>query len=187
MNQDISTQDHIKEHIADIIRFIGDDPYREGLQETPSRIVRSYSELFNGYKQDPSNVLTFFEDDSSDELILLKDCEFISFCEHHILPFIGRAHLAYIPDGRVVGVSKLVRLLEIYTRRLQIQERICQQVTATLDKYLKPLGSACVLEASHMCMVARGVMKQNSKMVTSSLTGEFLKPEVRQEFLSLIK
>ncbi len=128
-----------------------------------------------------------FEDGSCDEVVLLKDIEFVSHCEHHMLPFLGKAHIAYIPNGKVLGVSKLARLLEIYSRRLQIQERLCQQITTALDEHLKPLGSACVIEAQHLCMVARGVQKQNSVMVTSSLTGVFRdKGEARSELLDMI-
>jgi len=169
-----------------LIEYTGDDPNREGLKETPSRVIRSYSEIFGGYKQSPEDVIKTFADGACKEMVVVRDIEFFSCCEHHMLPFVGRAHIAYLPDGKVIGVSKLVRLLEVYSRRLQIQERICQQVTSALDVHLQPLGSACVLEAKHLCMTCRGVNKQNSVMVTSSLTGEFHRPEVRQEFLSLI-
>ncbi len=176
-----------EENITRIIEYIGDDPNREGLQETPSRVVKSYSQLFSGYGVDVNQIIKVFEDDSCKEMVVLKDIEFYSTCEHHILPFFGKAHIAYIPDGRVMGVSKLARLLEVYSRRLQIQERICQQVTSALDTYLMPLGSACVLQAQHFCMTSRGVQKQNSIMVTSSLTGSFLEPAVRNEFLNFIR
>lgn len=172
-----------------LIEFIGDDPNREGLVETPDRVVRSYSELFGGYHTNPEEVLKIFEDDSCDEMVIVRDIEMYSTCEHHMLPFFGKAHIAYIPDGRVVGVSKLVRLFEVFSRRLQIQERLCEQVTKALDEYLKPKGSACVIEAKHLCMTGRGVNKQHSVMVTSSLTGAFREKDnpARHEFLSMIR
>ena len=177
----------MKEHIREILKYIGEDPDRDGLKETPDRVVRSWVEMFSGYNQDPHSVLKTFED-GYDEMVLLKNIEFSSTCEHHFLPFMGEAHIAYIPNKRVIGISKLARVLEIYSRRLQIQERLCAEVTKALDEVLTPLGSACILEASHLCMVCRGVKKQHSVMVTSSLTGVFRnKPEVRQELFSLIR
>lgn len=177
-----------EEAVQLMIRIIGDDPKREGLKETPDRVLKSYSEIFAGYTQNPKDVFKTFEDGACDEMVVLKDIEFVSFCEHHMLPFLGKAHIAYIPNGKVIGVSKLARLLDIFSRRLQIQERICQQVTEALMDYLQPKGAACVLEARHLCMCARGVGKQHSTMVTSSLRGEFLDhPEVRQEFLHFIR
>jgi len=184
----MSNEQGPEESIRRIIEFIGDDPNREGLLKTPQRVVRSYSELFSGYGKEPADVITVFEDGACDEMVIVRGVEFVSFCEHHMLPFIGTAHIAYVPDKRVIGVSKLVRLLEIYARRLQIQERLCQQVTKALDKHLKPKGSACVVMAKHLCMSCRGVGKQHSEMVTSSLTGSFLKsPEARGELFSLIQ
>ena len=176
-----------EDNIKRLLEYIGEDPKREGLLETPSRVVKSYEELFSGYKIDPASVLKVFENDSCDEMVILKDIEFYSQCEHHLQPFFGKAHIAYIPNGRVVGISKLARLLEVFSRRLQIQERLCEQVTTALMEHLAPKGAACVLEASHFCMCARGVGKQNSKMITSSLKGAFLEPTVRGEFLSMIK
>ena len=177
-----------EENVRRLIEFIGDDPSREGLLATPTRVLRSYGELFSGYHQNPEEVLTIFEDGACDEMVAVRNVEFYSVCEHHMLPFFGKAHVAYIPDGKVIGVSKLVRILEVFTRRLQIQERICQQITSTLDELLKPKGSACILEARHLCMTARGVQKQHSEMVTSSLTGVFLERgnDARQEFLSMV-
>lgn len=175
------------EAVRHILRYIGEDPTREGLFDTPSRVVRSWSELFGGYQKDPASVFKVFEDGACDELVLLKEVEWYSCCEHHMLPFFGKAHIAYIPNGKIIGVSKLARLLEIFSRRLQVQERLCTQITKALDEYLTPLGSACVLEATHLCMVMRGVQKQNSVMVTSSLTGVF-KDDInaRSELLRLI-
>jgi len=176
------------DNVRRLLEYIGEDPKREGLVETPNRVIRSYETLFGGYKQNPATVVKVFDDDSCDEMVLLKDVEFSSTCEHHMLPFYGKAHIAYIPNGKVIGISKLARILEIYARRLQIQERIGQQVTDCLMTFLKPKGAACVLEAQHLCMVCRGVQKQNSVMMTSSLTGVFLEhAQTRSEFFSMIK
>lgn len=174
--------------IDGIIRYIGDVPSREGLTETPERVLKSFDKLYGGYGQKVEDVVKVFTDGSCDEMVLLKNIELYSTCEHHMLPFFGQAHIAYIPKGKVIGVSKLARILEIYSRRLQIQERICQQVTTALDKVLEPIGSACILEAQHFCMTARGVEKQKSIMVTSSLTGEFKNnADARSELMHLIK
>lgn len=175
-------------HIRAIIRYIGENAEREGLKDTPERVVNSYRELFSGYNKNAEDILkTFSNHDQYDEMVLLRDIQWVSFCEHHMLPFTGKAHIAYIPKDKIVGISKLARLLEVYTRRLQIQERITVQITKAMDTYLNPLGSACVLEASHSCISCRGVGKQNSIMSTSSLTGVFRQPEVRSEFFHLIK
>lgn len=174
------------ENIRRLLEFIGDDPMRDGLRGTPDRVLKSYGELFSGYKKDPADVMRTFELGSYSQMVVLKDIEFTSTCEHHMLPFIGSAHLAYLPNGKVIGISKLVRLLEIFSRRLQIQERICDQVVAALMEHLQPLGAACVLEASHHCMVCRGVQKQHSVMITSSLAGVFKEPSVKAEFFAMI-
>jgi GTP cyclohydrolase I len=177
-----------QENVTRIIEYIGEDSEREGLRETPGRVVRSWDTLYGGYKVDPKTALKIFGEDSSDEIVLLKDIEFYSTCEHHMLPFFGKAHIAYIPQGKVVGISKLARILEVFSRRLQIQERLCQQITKLLDEELAPLGSACILEAQHFCMTARGVQKQNSIMVTSSLTGVFKNKDAsRAELFQMIK
>lgn len=179
--------------IEDAVRFIltaiGEDPYnREGLIETPSRVAKAYNELFAGYKMNPASVFKHFDADGCDQMVLLKDIEIYSTCEHHMLPFFGKAHIAYIPNKRVIGVSKLARLMDIFARRMQIQERIGEQITSSLMEYLQPKGAACVIEAQHFCMKARGVGKQHSIMVTSSLKGCFLEePETRSEFFNLIK
>lgn len=178
----------LHESIRNLLRYIGENPDREGLLETPDRVLRSYSELFSGYHQNPASVLKTFEDGACDEMVVLRDIEFWSCCEHHLLPFFGRAHIAYLPNGKIVGLSKLARLLEVYSRRLQVQERLTTQITEALDKHLHPLGSACVIEAKHLCMICRGVQKQQSTMITSSLTGAFReKPEVRGEFFQLVR
>jgi len=180
--------DSITDNVVRQLQFIGEDPNREGLRETPARVARSYAELYSGYKQNPADVFKVFQEGACDEMVILKNVEFCSMCEHHMLPFFGKAHIAYIPDGKVIGVSKLARLFEIYARRLQIQERIGQQVTSALDEFLKPKGSACIIEAQHYCMKGRGIKKQNSMMVTSSLSGVFRSnAETRAEFLSIIK
>lgn len=167
---------------------IGEDPNREGLVDTPDRIIRSWGELFGGYKESPETVLTTFTEGACDEMVILTNIEFFSTCEHHMLPFFGKAHIAYIPNNRVVGVSKLARLLDIFARRLQIQERIGTQVVDALMKHLEPKGAACVIEAQHLCMMMRGVEKQNSCMVTSALRGSFMhEPDTRAEFLRMIR
>lgn len=188
-----STQERsIQDNVTRILQFIGEDPTREGLLKTPERVVRSWGEIFGGYKIDPASVFTTFEADGYNELVLLKNIEFYSTCEHHMLSFSGRAHVGYIAHGRIVGISKLARLLDIYARRLQVQERIGQQVTQAIMRHLKPAGAACIIEAEHLCMRCRGVEKQNSVMVTSSLTGRFLEDSdagraARAELMGLIK
>jgi len=169
------------------LRFIGEDPEREGLKDTPNRITRSWGELFAGYHQDPKDLVREFDAETYDQIVLLTNIELYSMCEHHMLPFSGVAHVAYIPNGSVLGISKLARLVDIYARRLQIQERLGEQVTAFLMDVVHAKGAACIIQASHMCMRMRGCSKQNSTMVTSSLKGSFLaEPETRAELLQLI-
>ena len=176
------------QNINKIIQAIGEDPNREGLLDTPKRVVKSWSEIYSGYAKDPKDLFTTFDSDGYDQIVLLKDIELYSMCEHHMLPFFGKAHVAYIPNGRVIGISKLARLVDLYARRLQIQERIGQQVTNALMKYLDPLGAVCIIEATHMCMRMRGVAKQNSVMTTSSMTGVFMTaPEARNELMQLLR
>jgi GTP cyclohydrolase I len=178
----------IEINLREQLTYIGEDPDREGLKDTPQRIVRSWGELYRGYRQDPRMLLRHFDADSYDQLVLLKGSEFYSMCEHHMLPFTGVAHVAYVPNGRVLGISKLARLLDIYARRLQIQERIGEQVTAFLMDEVGARGAACVIEASHLCMRMRGCSKQNSIMVTSSLKGVFLTDTAaRAELMGLLK
>lgn len=170
------------------IEAIGEDTTREGLLDTPSRVIKSWKELYSGYEKDPKDILTVFEADGYNQIVLLKDIEMYSTCEHHMLPFFGKAHVAYIPGDHVIGISKLARLVDIYARRMQIQERIGDQVTEALMKYLKPKAAACIIEAKHTCMMMRGVNKQNSTMMTSSLKGSFLEDsKSRQELMSMIK
>lgn len=176
-----------EEAVRTLIRFAGDDPEREGLRETPDRVLRSYRETFAGYGQSPLDLMKTFEDVRYDEMVLLRDCEFWSTCEHHMIPFFGKVHIAYIPNGRVIGLSKLGRILDVFARRLQVQERLTVDVTSALMDGLQPLGAACIIEAKHLCMCSRGVQKQHSVMVTSSLTGVFREAEVRAEFLNLVR
>ena len=161
---------------------------REGLHETPKRILSSWEDLFYGYNESAEDHIKHFSSDGYDGIVLLKDIEFYSMCEHHMLPFFGRAHVAYLPGDRVIGVSKLARILDVFARRLQIQERIGEQVTHSLmTSALAPKGAACVIESKHMCMACRGVEKQHSVMVTSSLKGVFLdSPKSRAELFNLI-
>jgi GTP cyclohydrolase IA len=181
----------VEESVRQIFRYLGENIEREGLKDSPKRVVKSWDRLFGGYLQKPEDVLTTFEEDDVipyNQIILLKDIEFFSTCEHHFLPFVGKAHVAYVPSDKVVGISKLARIVEIYSRRLQIQERIGNQVTQALMKHLNPKGAACIIESKHFCMTCRGVEKQNSVMVTSSLRGVFAdRPETRQELMTLIK
>lgn len=184
---DETVQSHAENLVRALLTAIGDKPGREGLQDTPKRVVKSWQQIFGGYNTDPADLITTFSDvDGYDQIIVLRNIEFYSTCEHHMLPFTGYGHVAYLPNKKVIGISKLARLLDCFARRLQIQERICQQVTAALEKHLEPRGSACVLVAKHHCMSCRGVQKQNSEMVTSSLTGVFREPQAHHELLALI-
>ena len=174
-----------------IIRYIEgtNGTLREGLTRTPERVIDSFSELFNGYSEDPADVLdATFNAEGYDGIVLLRDIEFHSTCEHHLQPFHGRGHIAYIPTDRIVGISKLARILEMHARRLQNQERITKGIADDLEAYLKPLGCAVILEASHGCMQCRGVKKQNSVMTTSQMRGVFFdKSEARTELMQLIR
>ncbi|MGF7187461.1 GTP cyclohydrolase I [Robbsia andropogonis] len=172
-----------------MIRWAGDDPDREGLLDTPSRVVRSYDEFFAGYAIDPATLLstTFSEVDGYDEMVVLKDIRFESYCEHHMVPIIGKAHVAYLPNQRVVGLSKLARLVDAYAKRLQIQEKMTVQIADTLNATLEPKGVAVILEAAHQCMSTRGVHKAGSTMVTSRMLGAFREDaSTRREFLSIV-
>jgi len=175
------------ENIRRLLEYIGEDPERDGLKETPERVLNSYEKLYEGYSQNADDLVKVFNQ-KCDEIILLKNIEFYSTCEHHMLPFFGKAHIAYIPQNKVIGISKLARILEMFSRRLQIQERICNQVTETIKRILNPQGCACILEAQHFCMTSRGVEKQHSIVVTSSLKGVFLeKSTARAELMSMVK
>lgn len=175
--------------VRTLLRFTGDDPAREGLTETPSRVVRAYGELFAGYGIDPHALLkrTFSETDGYDEMVVLRDIAFHSHCEHHMVPFIGTAHVAYLPHRRVVGISKLARVIEAFARRLQIQERLTVQIADAVDTVLEPRGVAVVLRAQHQCMAMRGINKSGVSMVTSRMTGLFRDDSsTRREFLAMI-
>lgn len=178
-----------EQHIQELLKHIGEDVEREGLQDTPRRVIKSYKELFSGYNKEVKDVLTVFDSEEYDEMVVLKDIEFYSFCEHHMLPFFGKAHVAYIPNGKIVGLSKLARIVEIYARRLQNQERLTKQVANAIEEHLQPLGVAVVFEGEHFCMKARGVNKQHSVMKTACLTGVFRDDSnnARNEFYQLIK
>jgi GTP cyclohydrolase I len=178
-----------QEAVRTLIRWAGDDAEREGLLGTPDRVIRSYEEFFSGYHVDPVVLLerTFEEIEGYDEMVLLRDVRFESHCEHHMAPIIGRAHVAYLPDQRVVGISKLVRIIEAYAKRLQIQEKMTAQIANTINDVLEPQGVAVVIEAAHQCMTTRGVHKPGVTMVSSRMLGQFRSnPSTRREFLSLI-
>ena len=184
------SKEEAEEAVRTLIRWAGDDPTREGLIETPDRVVRSYAEFFSGYDMDPENVLakTFEESGGYDEMVLVRDIELESHCEHHMVPIIGRAHVAYIPANRVVGISKLARVVEIFAKRLQIQEKLTVDIASTIDKVLKPQGVAVVIEARHQCMTTRGVHKPGADTVTSQMLGVFRDdPSTRREFLTMIR
>jgi GTP cyclohydrolase I len=175
--------------VHNLLKGVGEDPEREGLLLTPERVAKSLRFLTKGYRQDPEQVLkqaVFTE--SYDEMVLVKDIDIYSMCEHHMLPFFGKAHVAYIPDGKIVGLSKIPRVVEVFARRLQVQERLTQQIRDAIQNVLNPRGVAVVIEATHMCMVMRGVEKQNSITTTSAMSGEFMKSQsTRSEFLRLIR
>ena len=174
--------------IEQLLKELGEDTKREGLDRTPERVEKTWRYLTSGYTQDVNTVLNdalFVED--YDEMVVVKDIDFFSLCEHHLLPFIGKCHVAYMPKRKIVGLSKIPRLVEMYSRRLQVQERLTTQIASTLDEVLQPRGVAVVMEAIHLCMLMRGVEKQNSKAVTSAMLGAFRdRPETRAEFMGLI-
>jgi len=176
--------------IRTLLRYAGDDPMREGLLDTPKRVAKAYSEWFGGYGQDPHDVLsrTFSESNGYDEIILLSNIDFQSHCEHHMVPIIGVAHVGYLPKDKVVGISKLARVVELYSKRLQIQEKMTRQIADAISEVLDPLGVAVVVEAKHHCMTTRGVRKSNVVMTTSAMYGRFREnPETRAEFLALVE
>ncbi len=175
------------QYYAGILERLGEDPSREGLMKTPERAAKAMQFLTQGYEQDGEEVLrsAMFREDYS-EMVIVKDIELYSLCEHHILPFFGKAHIAYIPNGYIVGLSKLPRVIDVFARRLQVQERLTDQILHCIQRTLNPLGVAVVIEAQHMCMMMRGVQKQNSLTTTSAFTGEFQRAETRMEFLNLI-
>jgi GTP cyclohydrolase I len=183
------SREQAEDAVRTLIRWARDDPAREGLRDTPARVVRAYEEFFSGYLQDPSEILarTFSEVGGYDEMIVMTDIRFESHCEHHMVPIIGKAHVGYLPDKRVVGISKLARLVEVYARRLQVQEKMTVQIADCLQKVLKPKGVAVVIEAAHQCMTTRGVHKPGVGLVTSRMVGAFRDdPSTRREFLAVI-
>ena len=179
----------MEEHIRSILKALGEDPDREGLKKTPARVSEALTFLTRGYRTDPDKVINdalFTEE--YEEMIVQKDIDFFSLCEHHLLPFFGKAHVAYIPRHKIVGVSKLARLVDVYARRLQVQERLTNQIATTIMGKLDPMGVAVVIEAEHLCMRMRGVEKQNSLIITSTLLGVFRsRQETRSEFMNLIR
>ena len=183
----LETTQEIKDKYLSILKEVGENPKREGLLKTPERASKAMQFLTQGYDLDAEAILksALFNEDYS-EMVIVKDIELYSLCEHHILPFFGKAHIAYIPDGKIVGLSKLPRIVDVFARRLQVQERLTDQIVNVIDKVLKPKGVAVVIEASHMCMMMRGVQKQNSVTTTSGFRGAFKNVETRLEFLKLI-
>ncbi|MBA2248921.1 MAG: GTP cyclohydrolase I FolE [Chitinophagaceae bacterium] len=179
--------DGLKKSYREIIGFLGEDPAREGLEKTPERIAKAMQFITQGYNIDAKAILNSakFHEEMS-QMIIVKDIELYSMCEHHMLPFYGKAHVAYIPNGWITGLSKIARVVDIYSRRLQVQERLTTQILNAITESLNPLGAAVVIEASHLCMMMRGVQKQNSVTTTSAFSGEFEKNETRSEFLKLI-
>jgi GTP cyclohydrolase I len=183
------TREEAEAAVATLIRWAGDDPAREGLEGTPDRVVRSYEEFYAGYTQDPEEILrtTFEETEGYDEMVVLRDITFQSHCEHHMVPIIGKANIAYLPSKRVVGISKLARVVEAYAKRLQIQEKMTAQIANAINDVLKPKGVAVVVEAEHQCMTTRGVHKPGVGMVTSTMLGAFREDgSTRREFLAII-
>jgi GTP cyclohydrolase I len=178
-----------EEHVRGLLAYLGEDANREGLRETPARVVRAMSEHFSGYRQDPAEYLakTFEEVEGYDELVLVSDIELFSHCEHHMVPFVGKAHVAYIPDGRVVGLSKVARVVDVFAKRLQVQEKLTKQIADAIQRHLKPQGVAVIVQCQHFCMCYRGVKKPGSWTTTSKLHGLFLKDAAaRMELFTLI-
>lgn len=177
-----------KEQFCDWIKFLGDDPDREGFRGTYERFLKSRQELFSGYHQDPKKAVTLFDAEGYDEMITTKDIDFFSTCEHHLLPFFGQAHIGYIPDKKIIGLSKFARIVDIFSRRFQNQERLTTQIADFLWQTIQPKGLGVILEAEHLCIKARGAEKQNSIVTTSAFRGTFkTRPETRSEFLTLIQ
>ena len=183
------SENQAEEAVKTLIRWAGDNPEREGLKETPKRVIRSYKDFFSGYNLDPREILSkkFKEVDGYDEIIILKDIRLESHCEHHMVPFIGTAHVGYLPKKKIVGLSKLARLVEAFAKRLQIQEKLTAQIANAIDEVLQPKGVGVIIEASHLCVATRGIHKPDSKMVTSRMLGSFRNDQAtRKEFLDLV-
>ena len=188
MNE-VKVEFELEDLVREFLAKIGEDPSREGLQKTPYRVARAYEFLTKGYRQDIDAVMNnaIFEEKYS-QIVIVKDIDFYSLCEHHLLPFFGKVHIAYIPDGKIIGLSKLPRIVEVFARRLQVQERMTEQIAETLYQYLQPRGVGVVVEGQHLCMMMRGVEKQNSVATTSAMLGEFHDDvKTREEFFNLIR
>ena len=180
--------DELAAHYRSIIQLLGEDPNREGMQKTPMRVAKAMQVLTRGYSQDPHQVLTdalFAE--KYNQMVIVKDIDVFSLCEHHMLPFYGKAHVAYIPNGHITGLSKIARVVDIYSHRLQVQERLTQQIKDCIQQTLKPLGVMVVIEAKHMCMMMRGIEKQNAITTTSDFSGAFNQAKTREEFMNLLR
>ena len=191
MNPETEYREGLEElaaHYKEVITLLGEDPEREGLQKTPLRVAKAMQILTRGYTQDPHKVLTdaLFEE-KYNQMVIVKDIDFFSMCEHHMLPFYGKAHVAYIPNGYITGLSKIARVVDIYSHRLQVQERLTQQIKDCIQNTLKPLGVMVVVEAKHMCMQMRGVEKQNAITTTSDFCGAFNQAKTREEFMNLLR
>ncbi len=183
----MSKKPTIETAVADLVTALGEQLGKNGLQKTPQRVAKAFEKIFSGYGQDPKTVLTTFEERAYDEMIVVKDIQFYSTCSHHVLPFFGKAHIGYIPSGKVIGLSKIPRLVEIYARRLQTQEHLTVEIAQALKDLIHPRGVGVVLDAQHLCMMARGIEKQGSNVVTSAMIGLFKKElNTRSEFLKLI-
>ena len=189
LDSDMARKEAIEEAVREILSNVGEDPDRQGLLQTPNRIARMYDEILAGYHVDPVALVNdALFDVEYDEMIVVKDIEFFSMCEHHMLPFFGRAHVAYIPDKKVIGLSKIPRIVEMFARRLQVQERMTQQIAELIDEVLSPLGVGVVVEGSHMCSMMRGVKKENARMVTSAMVGNFKEnSKTRNEFMEHLR
>lgn len=189
LEEDLARRQTIEEAVREILTHVGEDPEREGLQRTPDRVARMYDELLAGYHVDPVALVNeALFDVEYDEMIVVKDIEFFSLCEHHMLPFYGRAHVAYIPSDKVIGLSKIPRIVEMFARRLQVQERMTQEIASLLEQILEPQGVGVVVEGAHMCSMMRGVKKENARMVTSAMLGNFKdNPKTRNEFMEHLK
>ena len=184
---DRATTEGLADHVTQTLNLLGEDPEREGLEKTPERVAKSWQFLTHGYAKDPEAILeaAIFEEDYS-EMILVKDIEVYSLCEHHMLPFFGKAHVAYIPDGRIVGLSKIPRVVDVFARRLQVQEHLTIQIRDAISEVLQPQGVGVVIEAQHLCMMMRGAEKQNSVTTTSAMSGQLMDTTTRAEFMRLI-
>jgi GTP cyclohydrolase I len=188
LEPDVLKEASTEEIYRELLRRLGEDPNRDGLIATPGRVEKTMAYLTKGYREDPNRLLrgALFDVDY-DEMVIVKDVEMFSLCEHHMLPFFGKVHVAYIPNGKVVGLSKIARLVEVFARRLQVQERMTRQIADAIQDAIAPQGVGVVIEARHLCMMMRGIEKQNSSTVTSAMVGVFQKKETRAEFLSLVK